>query len=93
MDMDKAAIMDSEIMRNYLKNELKKEAESKPSVPEVNEEEVVQAFTNFESEIKDNPKTLAVFKALQTKFGSDKEYAKSCDPLFVQAVMMLDLDQ
>lgn len=94
MDMDTAAIMDSEVMRSYLENELKKEKQQQThTVAHVNEDEVVEAFHDFEDSIKKDAKKLAVFKTLQRKFSSDVEYAKKCNPLFVQAVMMLDLDE
>jgi len=92
MNEDWTAIMDSEVMRNYLQAELAKEAAVKPK-PEIDEESVVEAFVDFEDQIKNDPKLLFAFKQYQKKIGSDSNYAKQCNPLFAQAVMMLDLDE
>jgi hypothetical protein len=98
MDADWAAVMDSEVFRNYLQGELRKEAAEKAEArlaaeKTVEEQPVIEAFVEFESKIKNDPKMLFTFKQLQKKIASDPDYARSCNPLFAQAVMMLDLDQ
>jgi hypothetical protein len=98
MDADWAAVMDSEVFRNYLQGELRKEAAEKAAaqiaVPEtVEEQPVVEAFAEFEEKVKRDPKMLFTFRQLQKKIASDPDYAHSCNPLFAQAVMMLDLDE
>lgn len=94
--MDWLAAMDSEIFREYLKNEtlrINAEAQTLASV-DVEEEKVklLNEFEAFEADIKLSPRKLATFRALQKKFASDPEYAEKCKPGFVSAVMMLNLD-
>lgn len=90
MNEDWNALMDSEVMRNYLQQELSKEAQPEP---QISEEKVVSEFAAFENQINENEEMKQAFLLLQKKLGSDQEYAQACDPLFVQAVMMLDLDE
>lgn len=99
MDADWSAVMDSEVFRNYLQSELRKDAvEQAESAAKqaaelaINEELVVQAFIEFEDKVNNDPKMWFTFKQLQKKIASDPDYASSCNPLFAQAVMMLDLD-
>lgn len=90
--MDWAALMDSEVMRNYLQSELSREAAIKPEIV-VDDDRVVESFIDFEEQVQKNDKMRFVFQQLQTKFASDPEYARRCDPLFVQAVMILDIGE
>ena len=99
MDADWAAVMDSEVFRNYLQGELRKEAAEQAEAAAkqaaelaIDEEPVVQALIEFEDKVKNDPKMLFTFKQLQKKIASDPDYARSCNPLFAQAVMMLDID-
>lgn len=97
MDADWAAIMDSEVFRNYLQGELRKEAAAEAAAQKaaqetIEEQPVIEAFVEFEEKVKKDPKMLFTFKQLQKKLASDPDYARSCNPLFAQAVMMLDLD-
>lgn len=91
-NMDLAALMNSEVMRIYLQNEITKTA-AKENLSTIEEPEVVDGFIDFENKIKQNPKMLFAFQQLQKKFASDQIYVESCNPLFVQAVMMLDINE
>lgn len=85
---DWAAAMNSEIFREYLKNELHKEAQApKPST----KEQLISELDDFERTVRSNPKMLHAFKVLQKKFASDQDYADQVDPAFVAGVLMLDL--
>lgn len=91
MNMDYMALNDSEVMTSYLKAEMLKEANLQKK--EVNEGDIISAFSNFEKLVKGDKKMSLAFKTLQDRFKSDPAYAQSCDPLFVQAVAILDLDE
>jgi len=69
------------------KQELQKAAQET-----IEEQPVIEAFVEFEEKVKNDPKMLFTFKQLQKKLASDPDYVRSCNPLFAQAVMMLDLD-
>lgn len=91
MNMDWAAIKDSEVMMNYLREEIKKEAACHPV--EIDEKQVVTEFQKFEEKVKKDPKLRSTFKVLQDKFADDPEYTSKVDPKFVEGVMLLDLEQ
>ena len=91
MDMDWAAIKDSEIMTSYLRGELAKEASCRP--PVVKQEDVLRDFEKFEAAVKEDAKLRFTFKKLQEKFADDPEYTSKVNPKFVEGVMLLDLDQ
>lgn len=96
--MDLKAALSSEIFREYATNELarkaREERDAAAKQARAAEEELSQLeqFATMEMEIKESPKKLAAFKALQEKFASDPAYTAKVNPLFVQAVMMLKLD-
>lgn len=95
--MDWQAAMSSEIFREYAANEtarMRREAQiaEQAKAHEAEEElALLEQFAAMELEIKDSPKKLAAFKALQEKFATDASYAEKVNPLFVKAVMMLNL--
>ncbi len=91
MDMDWAAINDSEVMRNYLRVELAKEASCRP--PVIKQEDVLRDFQKFQAAVKEDSKLRLTFKKLQEKFADDPEYTSKVDPKFVEGVMLLDLEQ
>lgn len=97
-DNDWAAAMDSEIFREYAKNELlKKKAEAQQAAEQAaraedDEAKVLQEFEEFEKVVRASPKKLAVFRALKEKFATDPEYTATVKAEFVSAVMMLNLD-
>ena len=90
MDMDTAAIIDSEVMMSFLTRELQKEAACQP--PQVDGDKVVRDFRNFQDAVKGDPKLRFTFKKLQEKFSADPEYTSKVDPKFVEGVMLLDLE-
>lgn len=85
---DWAAAMSSEIFREYLKNELIKEAQA-PKEPTV--QEIHEQLETFEKKIKNDPGMLKAFKVLQNKFATDQVYADTVNPAFVAGVLMLNL--
>jgi len=83
------AAMSSEIFREYLGNELAKEANSKPIEP--SENDVRQEFLKFQEMVLETPHMKTAFKKLQDKFLTDSEYASNINPDFVKGVLALDL--
>lgn len=90
-DMDWKAAMSSEIFREYLKNELTKEANTPPP-PTVNEEQVLDEFDALQVKVRNDPYLRAAFQKLQHKFATDPIYRNKTSPKFVEGVMLLDLD-
>lgn len=96
--MDWAAAMDSEIFREYMKNELTKQAANKAAQAEAElqaeEEEMtaMEALQTFERDLRASPHKLATFRALKQKFLTDPEYTRKVQPAFVRGVLLLDLD-
>lgn len=99
VDMDWKAAMDSEVFREYAKNEIYKmqvkaqETQHQQSIDEGEQEKLrtLEQFKEFEQQVRSSPKKLAVFRALQNKFATDSEYTSRVKASFVNAVMMLDL--
>lgn len=91
VNQDWDAAMSSEIFREYAKNEMVKEAYSKPE-PVVNEQEVMSDFQEFERKVRETPQLRVAFKQLQNKFASDPSYRNRANPRFVEGVMLLNLN-
>ena len=91
-DMNWKAAMSSEIFREYLKNELAKEA-SMPSIPKLNEDQVLNELEEFQTKVKNDPYLKSAFLKLQQKFATDPVYRSKTNAKFVEGVMLLDLDQ
>jgi len=91
MDMDLAALMDSEVMMNYLRGELVKKAAC--HLPQTDLKKVLRDFEDFESAVKKNPQLRFAFLKLQEKFKDDPEYTSEVEPSFVEGVMLLDLGE
>jgi len=97
-DMDWKAAMSSEIFREFAAQELKKRASEKAKEKDLEAAEIedeldtLEQFASLEFKIKDSPKQLRAFRELQSKFQTDPEYTAKTDPLFVKAVLMLNLD-
>lgn len=98
VDMDWKAAMNSEVFREYARNEITemqiKAQEKQQQVIEENDQEglnVLEQFKEFERQVRSSPKKLAIFRALQNKFATDSEYTSQVKVSFVNAVMMLDL--
>lgn len=89
--MDWKAAMSSEIFREYVKNELIKEANTLPP-PTVDEEQVLNELEQFQAKVITDPYLRQAFKQLQTKFANDPIYRNKVNADFVKGVMSLDLD-
>lgn len=89
-NMDWAAATNSEIFREYVKQELAKEPKKEA---QIDEGKLFDNFDQFEKEVRSSTKKMASFRALQNKFINDPDYADQCQPDFVSAVMMLNLDE
>lgn len=86
------AALSSEVFREYMKAELRKEAQA-VNENKVDEKQVLREFEEFEKSVNSSEKMRATFKALQDKFAHDPEYTAKVDPAFVQGVMRLNLSK
>lgn len=92
-DQDWRAAMDSEIFREYVRNETVKLAEEdRKQKLAAEDEQVLEDFAQFQNEVRSSPHKLQAFRTLQKKFASDPDYAAKTKKSFVDAVMMLDLE-
>jgi len=94
--MDWKAVMSSEVFREYVKNELRKDAqtvESKREMTENEEAQVYSDFIKFQEQVNKDPQLKQAFKLFQEKFANDPEYRSQVNPSFVDGVMLLDLDE
>lgn len=94
---DWAAAMSSEVFREYMAAEMKKQAATEVQQREellnkvVDKDQVLSELSQLEAHINNNPKLLKAFSILRQKFIEDPEYTSKVDPLFVRGVLMLDL--
>jgi hypothetical protein len=91
-DTDWKAAMSSEIFREYAANETLR-AHAEKEAAEQSEIEAIEAFATFEREVRQSPDKLQAFRVLKEKFRVDAEYKSKTHPLFVEAVMLLNLDE
>ncbi len=91
-DADWKAAMSSEIFREYAANEVLRVQAEKESA-EQSETETLEAFASFEREVRESPEKLQAFRTLREKFRVDADYRAKTHPLFVEAVMLLNLDE
>lgn len=89
-DMDWKAASASEIFREYVKNELIKEAYVQADP--VDQEQILEDFDEFQKRVNTSPKLKLAFRALQEKFANDPVYRSKVDPKFADGVMLLNLD-
>jgi hypothetical protein len=89
---DWSAAMSSEVFREYLKVETQRQAQVVEAPSQIDKTEEMHQLMALESSINKNPEMLKVFAALKRKFLTDPEYTAKVDPLFVEGVLMLDLD-
>jgi|LauGreDrversion4_2_1035121.scaffolds.fasta_scaffold44738_2 hypothetical protein len=100
-DQDLNALMSSEVFRNYLAIEQEREAkahlltdEQVKSASRKFEEQnkVLEAFANFELQVKGDEILKKAFLDMQHQISSNPELAKKLGNKFVNAIMMLDLE-
>ena len=84
---DTAALMDSEVFRNFARSEAIKEA----STPKLDEQELLNDFQKLTDKIASSPELKKQFQHLQKLFNSNAEYTAKVDPKFVEGVLLLDL--
>jgi hypothetical protein len=91
IDTDWNAACSSEIFREYVKNELIKEANAPQPAPLASADDALVEFEQFENRVRSDPKLFAAFKALQQKFANDPAYRNKTDSKFVEGVLLLNL--
>lgn len=92
--MDWKAAMSSEIFREYVKNELQKEAidANKPE-EKLDTGKILDDFEKFEFQVKNTPHLKKAFAAIRERLVNDPEYRSKVDPDFANGVMLLSLDE
>ena len=100
-DQDWRAAMSSEIFREFVAAELRKEAFAKTESERVNaqkaeqelteKERVLEAMDVFEEKLKQSPELLAKFKTAKQTLLSNPQLIEKVDSNFVNGLMMLDL--
>ena len=93
--MDWSAAISSEVFRNYVSNQLAKEAsENKTAEQELMDEaKIMEEFDNLQKRINESPKLKAGFKKLQDIFLKNAEYKETVDPKFVEGILLLEIDE
>lgn len=87
---DWAAVTSSEIFREYLNNELLKEAKQVAPIT-LDTKKVLEEFASLEQKIKETPSLKLAFLKLQETFSTNPEYRKKVNAKFADAVMLLNL--
>lgn len=90
-DTDWKSLMSSEVFREFASSELRKEAR-KEIENETLKKEFMLKFNTLQRKIKLSPELKKSFVKLQKAFLTNDEYRKDVHPLFVQGVLLLDLD-
>lgn len=94
-DMTNRAIQSSEIFSNYIAQEQRKVNASIKTAEELAQEslEIVNSFEDFQVKVNSSLKLKEEFTKLQHLFRTNEKYASTVDPLFVEAVLMLRLEE
>ena len=90
-DMDSQALFSSEVFRNLVDIELKKEAEEKAKAEDINKN-ALNNFLDFQKKVNASLELKNKFRELQKRFASDPEYCKSVNEDFVRGVLLLELE-
>ncbi len=100
---DWAAAMDSEIFREYVRNEVPKLAQEKTLHKQAaidNMEQKVDAelkvyedFAEFEKKVQASPELKNKLRKIKAVLLENPETMKTADPNFVDGILMLDLDE
>ena len=100
--MDWQAAMDSEVFRNYMAAELRREAEEEVNKPtpaqrmdnEIDEmDRALTAMDKFEEQIRKHPELLAKFKQAKAFLINNPDAHENVDSNFIKGLMMLDLEE
>ena len=99
-DFDKCFF--SEVFRNYLEIQLKKEAEDKHTeelkkASEANTQEdlpkILEEFNALENKIRSNATLLNKFRIIRAELIHNPDYYEATDKKFADAVISMDLDE
>lgn len=93
-DMDYKAAMNSEVFRELAAAELKKQAATKKTAEQIEQQELdaLKAFDDFQLKVNASKKQKKIFKDLQTLFQTNEKFASTVDPKFVELVLLLNID-
>jgi len=92
---DNAAFLSSEVFRNFAANELAKEKAQIKSCEQLENEKTaaIEAFENLQKKVNASVKLKKTFKTLQNQFLTNAELAEKTDPSFLEAVLLLDIEE
>lgn len=94
-DMTLRALQASEIFSSYMSTEENK-LRSNIKTAEVIEQEkldLLNSFEEFQNKVNASVKLKDTFKKLQQVFRNNEKYASTVDPLFVEATLLLKIEE
>jgi predicted DNA-binding protein (UPF0278 family) len=94
-DMTNRALQASPIFSDYIAQEQRKINASIKTAEELALEssEIVNSFEDFQIKVNNSLKLKESFTKLQHIFRTNEKYASTVDPLFVEAVLMLRIEE
>ena len=91
-DMDTKALFSSEVFKNYVAIELEKEAKAARAAI-VDEKKVIEDFQSFEKRVNASVQLKQTFAALKKEFENNSALREKTDSRFVDAVMLLSIEE
>lgn len=83
----------SEVFRNYVIDEMRKEAEVRSENDhKISTSEALDKIEKMEKEIRSNAQLLNKFKVIQAKLIEDPEFYDRTDKKFAEVVLMMNFD-
>lgn len=92
---DWSAALSSEVFRNFAASELAKEKSNIKTAEEleIEKEKAIEEFEAFQKKVNASPKLKKTFKTLQVHFLTNAELVEKTDDKFVEAVLLLDIEE
>lgn len=89
------ADLSSEIFRSLAASELAKEKAQVKTAEQLEDEknQAIEDFEAFQKRVNASAKLKTTFKALQTQFLTNAELVEKTDDKFVEAVLLLDIEE
>ena len=94
-EMTLRALQASPIFSDYIAQEQRKINASIKTAEEIAQEssELMSNFEDFQAQVNNSPKLKDTFVKLQHLFRTNEKYASKVDPLFVEAVLLLRIEE
>lgn len=90
-DMDDNALFSSEVFRNFVNGELRKEAEEKQKAKEL-EDTILDTFLDLQKKINSSVVLKQQFKRVQDRMKVDAAYREANNEAFVRGIMLLKFE-